>query len=359
MSLMTNVREALELRRVEDVDTELKVGIELEYENLSVDPVSSLPSPQIWRSEGDGSLRNGGIELISIPLIPDDVPQALRLVESRLRPLRPSASPRCGIHVHMNVRHLTVCELFSIITAYTLMEPSIFARWCPERLTSSFCVPVYKNQVMQRAATNCVIAARRGITHSLSDLANTSKYSALNTSSLRSFGTIEARLLPSTLDFDRLQRWVDTLLLLYNASIQFKDPNDVIEWYESNNLKDIQTQFLGEPQEVDDREQRRAYISAAYIAGNPYDDMVLEDPTPAEAVWITDEVPEPAPPDVWDTPPPRTRYTTRNLTASGISSQALARAREMLNRQIEEVAGDRIVADEVEVDVEEDIDMDF
>lgn len=271
MSMTERIPAVLGLRNQPELDEDLHYGIELEYENVD------LPgrNPRLWTTTGDGSLRNNGVEFVSSVLSREEMPQALDLVEEFLRPLRPNPSPRCGIHVHLNMRPHTVGQLFSFLTAYVLLEPSIFQHFCPERLTSSFCVPLYKNNNVLSRAHEAVQSARRGERLPLSNLVNTSKYSAMNLASLLRFGTVESRQLPATTDFRLLRRWINMLTRLYDNSVRYTDPARVVAIYDGLGLQGFQDTFLNYRVNVPQAEQRQAYIAGSIVAG--YDEPTWDD----------------------------------------------------------------------------------
>jgi len=271
MSITDPVPISLGLIHRPALDRDLRYGIELEYEGVIL-PRETL---QYWTTTPDGSLRNNGVEFVSNILDRDTLPQALDTIEEFLLPLHPDANPRCGVHVHMNMRPQTVGQLFSFLVAYVLMEPSIFQHYCPERLTSSFCVPVYKNNDVIARAHAAVQSARRGDSRPLSNLVNTSKYSAMNVSSLARFGTVEARQFPATTDFRLLRRWITTLTRLYDVSVRYADPARVVAIYEGLGLTGFQDTFLNVRVTVPQEEQRQAYIAGSIMAG--YNEPTWED----------------------------------------------------------------------------------
>lgn len=276
MPLNTPVQVALGLRRDRELDMgNLHYGIELEYENMS----NPARTPEFWNTTGDGSLRNNGIEFVSTVLQRCEVMQAIDSVRDFLQGTRADPSPRCGIHVHLNMRGRTLGEMFSFITAYVLLEPSIFRHYCPNRVTSSFCVPVVENTNLIRALHGAVQRSRRRDHRPLSALVNTSKYSAVNMSSLRNFGTVEFRALPATLDFRLLRRWITTLTWLYDASTRYTEPTRVVALYDGLGLSGFQDTFLNMRVEgVTQREQNRAYAAGSIVAGH-------EEPTWEQYTW--------------------------------------------------------------------------
>lgn len=263
MSLNQTVPLLAGCPRPEQYTDVLRYGIELEYERYN----GAAFGNGLWRTVPDGSLRHSGIELVSQPVTREELDIALAEASVMIRRGTLRASPRCGIHVHMNMKHLTAGQMFSFITAYTLLEPALFAGF-PERLTSSFCVPVYKSGFTIRHIHDAVQTTRiRGATRSLRALENTSKYAALNTSSLVRFGTLEFRQMPATTRMSAVRGWVDTLTRIHDVATLQDDPVQIVELYEGLGEESFQQSFLRSYREVEPQEQRKAYIAAIQTAG--------------------------------------------------------------------------------------------
>lgn len=265
-------------RSTPEFDTDLMYGLEFEYENAST-AFETMPSR--WNVTHDGSLRDGGVEFVSQTLKRDDLDEALRNLAAVVEPSKARASSRCGIHVHMNCRPLTVAQLYSLLTTYVLVEPALFRRFFPDRESSSFCVPVYRNQHMIRLAHQTIQAARQGDSVAFKWLTQTSKYSALNTASLARFGTLEFRHFPGTKDFNAARQWIDLLTKLYDENIRDEDPQQVITRFEdTGDYRTYVNTVLGFSTVVPVANQQRAYKAATILAGFP-------EPTWEELDWLT------------------------------------------------------------------------
>jgi hypothetical protein len=275
MSIETPLRELISVRgrQTPEFDEDLMYGIELEYENVRTDMC-----PALWNMVGDGSLRNNGMEFVSRTLTREQLPEAIDTMEEFLPTIAADANLRCGIHVHLNMRPRTVGELYAFITGFTLLEPAIFQEWCPDRVTSSFCVPVYLNRHMQMHLHRSIQEVRRGSPNPMRHATSTSKYSALNIACLPRFCTAEVRLLPSTTDMDELREWVELLTRLYDRTTRFGDPLQVLALYERQGFLRFAASMLG--QEVErPAAQQQAEVAATVIAG-------FEEPTWQDLTWV-------------------------------------------------------------------------
>ena len=104
------------------VDKNTYIGIEVETENVKR---FNQHSPY-WRMIEDGSLRNSGREFITPPIRAWRVEHALvQLFDHELNS-DIEFSERTSIHIHMNVRTLTVPQLETLIMAYLVFEKVLF-----------------------------------------------------------------------------------------------------------------------------------------------------------------------------------------------------------------------------------------
>lgn len=265
MSIKTKVADIFGLPPRSAAFNQLMYGVEVEYENMPGIRVA----PKLWGVTHDGSLRNGGIEFVSQTLKRKQLTQALENLEEFLSEYRPDPSARCGIHGHLNCRMLELGQLGSVLAGYAFIEPGLFARFCPERESSSFCVPMFYNQHQVKQIHLAINSARRmeaavGSHH----LSGTSKYSALNTASLARFGTIEARHLPATLDFNRIREWFDVLTSMWDTLSEYSDPLEVVDRYEAIGPQRFLRECTGFAVATDPKKQRLAAIAATLIAGH-------------------------------------------------------------------------------------------
>jgi hypothetical protein len=257
---------------------DLYYGVELEFENWD----GTTTPPPGWSITSDGSLRNSGIEFVSDVTSRDGLHGSLMAMQRVLDRSALEANARCGVHVHMNMKHLDAGQMFSFMTAYTLLEPAIFRKWCPERLNSSFCVPMYKNMHMAAAVHQGVQKLRtaKNPRQPLYAMTRTSKYAAMNASSLNKFGTLEFRQLSATTNMQRVEEWIGLLTSIHDKVTLCDDPINIVSLYEGLGREAFMETYFGEVVDVDELDQRQAHYSAVMMAGN------LE-PTAEELVWDT------------------------------------------------------------------------
>jgi len=245
-------------------------GLEIEVENgRNVKlPDTLRRGSQAWRSKPDGSLRNNGIELVSAPLPATKAPVQLRQALDCIRVGGGIATPRCGFHMHTNMLDHTVGNMLSYITLHMLLEPSMFAGFCPERRRSAFCVPIteYERAITWLAYTADWARGEHDMPSPIINLMNFNKYASLNMRTLFTFGTIENRLMRMSLDDDEMLAWVNALMRLNKVSLKYNDPMEVVVGYERNGLERLQQEVLGRSIEVDARDQDAAYMAAMLVS---------------------------------------------------------------------------------------------
>ena len=210
-------------------------GIEVELENVrfqgdvareTVDQTGGL-----LQMVDDGSLRNNGAEFITAPLSLDDLGEPLLWLYRTKERNGWTGGPRCGIHIHMDMRHRTIEQVLAICTAYAAVEPAIF-EWCgTDREENIYCVPWY------RANDNDLLRAclahddPRMIRRTLRD--NICKYTAFNAQPLQKFGTLEFRGAPVFDTAEETLRLVDAFQrLIFEA--EDLSPGEIVEMFEDD-----------------------------------------------------------------------------------------------------------------------------
>src|SRR3990167_2684205 len=100
------------------LDPKTHVGIEVEVENVSyINPNIPLC---FWQITEDGSLRNHGKEFKTFPI---PLQHAHVALEQLFQGLNPDIdfSHRTSIHVHMDIRGLTMSQLLGLLLTYTVL----------------------------------------------------------------------------------------------------------------------------------------------------------------------------------------------------------------------------------------------
>lgn len=267
-----------------------RVGLELEYEHCKAIPTKHGKK---WHTDMDHSLRTGGLEFVSVPLIRSAVPGALETMLDAAAEIKAKVTKRCGLHVHVNMTHLTWKQMFQFTTYYTLLEPYLFKEFAPGREESHFCVPTWSNTVLTDLMYTDGMRLRQGIRipgtgtrknwdkaygflngqlhHRTGHLAmiSTPKYAALNLNSLRKFGTLEFRQAPSSLNQKFIEKWTYTLLNILEKSLEYSDPMEIVEEYTAVGIHRMCARARFHPRGlIDTLDQEDAADAASIMAGH-------------------------------------------------------------------------------------------
>lgn len=180
-------------------DKDCLLGVEVELEHAKYHQC-----PSTWSREPDGSLKLDGMEFVSRPT-------PLGLLDVELQRLfggldGVTASSRCSIHIHMNIRDLEEEELHKLIIVYCIFERSLF-RISGDRWKSNYCVPI----------TTVPDIVRKFICNPYNKWY---KYSALNLAPIygdrgegsKMYGTVEFRMHEGCTDPNKILDWCNILV---------------------------------------------------------------------------------------------------------------------------------------------------
>ncbi len=241
-----------------------KVGIELEYEQYNGNNIMGKG----WNVEGDPSLRENGLELVSIPTWPKDVERRLLVGKQLAEAGGLKATSRCGVHVHLNARHMTWGQLWTMSMIYTVLEPTIFKRWAPDREVSHFCVPTFCNTLLVEHMASDMQHLKKGLDNGWRpELLNTSKYCAMSFYRLHDLGTVEFRQLEGSLDMALIQRWIELLLRIQEAAMPFESPAAFLELYNGVGRRGLCRMVQLDFMQVDELDQEDAEAAAKLMCG--------------------------------------------------------------------------------------------
>jgi hypothetical protein len=153
----------------------------------------------------DGSLRNNGVEYVSVPLSIRETMSAFRWVCNHAAEQGLVSHVRAGIHVHADMRDLSIEQVRGVLAAYAAFEPLFFSLVPADREENIYCVPWYRATDQARIVP-CI---GRSLTDTEQRAAEAMvKYSALYIRPLWSYGTIEFRHAPTWLSPAPFRRWL-------------------------------------------------------------------------------------------------------------------------------------------------------
>ena len=198
-----------------------------------MEQVRSVPSSVLlfWKKDNDGSLRNHGIEFISLQgtdrktLVNEFTKLHKDLVFwTKGDPFH----DRTSTHVHVNVQTLERGQVRNMLLLYALFEEFFFAMVKPHRRDNIHCVPLTETYLPNKYL------------HALPELhAAWHKYTALNLKRLSDLGTVEFRHMHGTNDPKEVDIWLHVLENLWKLcqriTIDEKSLSDkaqIQEWFE-------------------------------------------------------------------------------------------------------------------------------
>lgn len=197
--------------------TERKFGIEIECFGISIDrAVEVLENKHIdvqyegyshettryWKIVTDSSIREG-FEVVSPILSGTDGLQKVRKVANALVEANCKVDRRCGFHVHVDANDLIGADLINIVRRYKKYE-DVIDSWMPKSRRGN------SNQYCREMAEICRILENVSEFSTAHEVSNRilDRYYKLNVQSYLSHGTVEFRQHSGTLDWRKMQNWI-------------------------------------------------------------------------------------------------------------------------------------------------------
>jgi len=213
------------------------VGIELEVENIRKthqyrphDNNAPFMLNGMWRCVSDGSLRNSGAEFVSAKLFGKDLTAGLGALSEYLSNVesKHTFSHRTSVHIHLDVRDMTMETLSNMFQLYCMVERPLF-RYSGGREHNEYCIPLYQSQAAREAFSSMFNKDGRLYRH-LSDPDERSvirdeingtyiKYMGLNILPISTYGSVEFRHHKGTSDIVEISRWINMIYSLKKAAL--------------------------------------------------------------------------------------------------------------------------------------------
>lgn len=194
------------------------IGIEIELENYD----GSLERLPLWSLVSDGSLRNGGIELVSEILRGEDIVVALGSAEKAAKKHNLVVSDRCSVHIHLDIRNTSREELVLLVVMYCIFEDVFFQEGGDiTRRENNHCRPVCSSQDLARALGYFMSADSPNRANDA--LRGWNKYTALNLLPVSSQGSIEFRHHVGTYSSKEIIKWVNLIFSLASFAKKYRD----------------------------------------------------------------------------------------------------------------------------------------
>lgn len=209
------------------------IGIELEAEGY-ISNINSL----YWYTESDGSLRNGGREyVLRGPLAYSQVAKALANWTNLTKEFRFTDTHRTSCHVHINVRDLTIRQIYAIIGGYYLLDQVLTETCDISRHGNLFCLDFSSTPMMAHFVNKDLQERKYGILFNVAT--SRLRYGALNLNALGKFGSLEFRQKEGIYQEKEIQEWVDTLYQMVHTLADFGDPKEVLKFFYASSLEEF------------------------------------------------------------------------------------------------------------------------
>ena len=203
------------------------VGVEIEVETRGLFP-DRRATGKYWASVADDSLR-GENNREFVTKVPMTEGQAYTAIDKLTKDFEKagtvvSDSVRAGVHIHINVRDLTLREVFTFATCYYVIEQCLVDHCGEGRQGNHFCLRTIDADVIVRELSRAAVGQRlRNL--NTEDL----RYCALNFLSLFKHGTLEFRALRTPEDLGSIKKWINLLLEMKENSKLYPNPRAVVE----------------------------------------------------------------------------------------------------------------------------------
>ena len=202
------------------IENEIGIEVELEGQGLKV-------AVNGWLTEGDGSLRNYGVEFIlREPLSKKDAYIRLDgLYKSLKKNSILNISDRCAVHIHVNCQNMEIKQVFNYISLYLILEDLILS-WCgEEREGNLFCLRAKDAEWLIYS----LIGDKKnwGVFETVTNR-NSFKYASINVASIRYYGSLEFRALPTPISAKPIKDYISLLLRIKRKALEVGDAKDFI-----------------------------------------------------------------------------------------------------------------------------------
>lgn len=154
-----------------------------------------------WRVKYDGSLPGGGAEIVSPVLSGDNGLEQVRTVCRVLRQQGCSVSRACGLHVHHEIRDVTIDQVKALARLWSGNQDVIDGLVAPSRRggRNTYCGRLSADDLAR--IDRCDRLERIGT-------AMTTRYRTLNLACYSRYGTVEIRQHQGTLDAEKVISWI-------------------------------------------------------------------------------------------------------------------------------------------------------
>lgn len=234
VSLKTTILELFGLRGNPHKN---RIGLEIEVEG------SGIPNPEwssrYWKIVPEGSLRNGHEFVTGAQCTIGNLPTYLEDLSLGLKGAKIDFSIRTSTHLHVNVAHFTLEEVYAVISAFYLIEDTLVRAQGKPRMGNLFCLRSKDAEGIFEILINQI----EGGSHLT--IENNLRYGALNLNALGKFGSVEFRFMKAMTDTKLLRLWTENLHNLVHRAKELGSVREVVFQYKrAKSLRDFYALFF-------------------------------------------------------------------------------------------------------------------
>ena len=220
MFIQTKAKPDFMLAKVQDLtltsvskkrQAEEELGVELEIEGTKLSTAYQKlldTGCDYWNQGTDGSLQDGYEYTFKQPFNRAIAKKALEAFFKVFKEhAQISNSSRCSTHIHLNFQHMSMMQVYTFKTLFSIFEWPLFEKFAPERLHNNYCTPTFRVAKYAKATGESLKQGKFNPTQ---------KYRALNDSPLSSYGSLECRMLGGSDNAEKPLEWIAILLELYD-----------------------------------------------------------------------------------------------------------------------------------------------
>lgn len=195
-----------------------KFGVEIEYIGgtqsliremerrgltVSYEGYTHRVTPGAWKIVTDGSLSNGGYELVSPPLSGSAGRRQVKLACEALQASGARVNNSCGLHVHHDIHDLDAAGIGRLASLWSNNQRNINWLVAASRRDSQWAQPLTSTEVAQYNAMN----PARDLRSQVQSIAYR-RYRSLNFLAYVRYGTVEVRQHQGTLNAKKMLAWI-------------------------------------------------------------------------------------------------------------------------------------------------------
>lgn len=263
---------------MEPYDQKRLIGFEIEVEGSNLP--RDIPG---WRITHDGSLKGEALEYVLRRA--ETYEGFIKCLDDFFRYTDKNSgviindSVRAGIHLHINIQHLTVTQLINFIVLSLIFE-DLLIEYCGESRTGNlFCLRSVDAEWVLKVLQD-VLVARNFMLLNNDDI----RYCFINLKSILDHGSLEFRSLPTKPDKSYLRNWVDIILNIFFASLNYNSPREIISGFSGAEISAFRRQILGKYfdlldfKDADKRllKSMRMAQDVVFLGDKSWDDLLVE-----------------------------------------------------------------------------------